>query len=57
MEATKASSPTAYSGATNLPPVGNGFMYIETSSNIHGNSVFVSFERTYIVGISNITFY
>ena len=33
------------------------FMYTETSSNIHGNYVFVSFERTDIVQISNITFY
>ena len=32
-------------------------MYIETSSNNHGNIVFVSFERTDIIQISNITFY
>ena len=32
-------------------------MYIETSSNIHGNNVFVSFERTDIIQSSNITFY
>ena len=32
-------------------------MYIETSSNNHGNNVFVSFERTDIFQISNITFY
>ena len=32
-------------------------MYIETSSNNHGNNVFVSFERTDIIQISNITFY
>ena len=25
------------------------YMYIETSSNIHGNNVFVSFERTDII--------
>ena len=33
-------------------------MYIETSSNNHGHEkVFVSFERTDIIQISNITFY
>ena len=39
------------------PPIGNSFMYIETSSNNHGKNVFVSFERTDIIQISNITFY
>ena len=33
-------------------------MYIETSSNNHGHErVFVSWERTDIIQISNITFY
>ena len=32
-------------------------MYIETSSGNHGNNVFVSFERTDIIQISNITLY
>ena len=32
-------------------------MYKETSSNNHGNIVFVSFERTDIIQIKNITFY
>ena len=32
-------------------------MYIETSTTNHGNNVFVSFERTDIIQISNITFY
>ena len=32
-------------------------MYIETSSNNKGNNVFVSWERTDIIQISNITFY
>ena len=32
-------------------------MYIETSSNNHGNNVFVSWERTDNIQISNITFY
>ena len=36
MKSTETNSPTSYSGATSLPPVGNSFMYIETSSNNHG---------------------
>ena len=44
IKTTKTNSPTSYSGATSLPPIGNSFMYIETSSNNHGNNVFVSFE-------------
>ena len=56
MKSTKTNSPTGYSGAESLPPIGNSFMYIETSSNNHGNNVFVSFERTDLIQISNITF-
>ena len=54
---TKTNSPTSDSGATSLPPMGDSFMYIETSSNNHGNNVFVSWERTDIAQITNITFY
>ena len=58
IKSTKTNSPTGRSGATNLPPIGNSFMYIETSSNNHGHErVFVSWERTDIIQISNITFY
>ena len=57
LKSTKSNSPTGFSGATSLPPIGDSFMYIETSSNIHGNKVFVSFERIDIIQISNITFY
>ena len=32
-------------------------MHIETSSIIHGNTVFISFERTDIIQIKNITSY
>ena len=45
IRSTKTNSPTGDSGATSLPPIGNSFMYIETSSNNNGNNVFVSFER------------
>ena len=57
IKSTKTNSPTGYSGATSLPPIGNSFMYIETSSNNHGNNVFVSWERIDIIQISNKTFY
>ena len=58
IKSTKTNSPTGHSGATSLPPIGKSFMYIETSSNNHGHErVFVSFERTDIIQISNITFY
>ena len=57
IESTKTNSPTGYFGAESLPPIGNSFMYIETSSNNHGDDVFVSWERTDIIQISNITFY
>ena len=32
-------------------------MFIETSSNIHGNDVSVSFERTDFIQITNLTFF
>ena len=57
IKSTKTYSPTGYSGATSLPPIGSAFMYIETSSKNHGSNVFVSWERTDIIQISNITFY
>ena len=56
MKSTKTNSPTGYSGATSLPLLGKSFMYIETSIINHGNKVFVSFERTDNLQISNITF-
>ena len=57
IKSTKTNSPTGFSGAEFLPPIGSSFMYIETSSNNHGLNVFVSWERTDIIQISNITFY
>ena len=56
LKSTKTRSPTRKSGATVLPPTGCSFMYKETSSNNHGNKVFVSLERTDVIQISNITF-
>ena len=58
IKSTRTNSPTGHSGATSLPPIGNSFMYIETSSNNHGHErVFVSWERTDIIQIIKITFY
>ena len=57
IKSTKTSSPTSQSGATSLPPIGTSFMFKETSSGGHANNVFVSFERTNIIKITNITFY
>ena len=57
MESTKTNRPISYSGATSLPPIGNSFMYFETSSNNHSSIVFCSFERTFIIQTNNITFY
>ena len=57
-KSTKTNSPTSPSGAESLPPIGDSFMYIESSSNYHGSDdVFVSWERTDIFQMSNITFY
>ena len=57
MKSTKTNSPTGSSGAESIPPISNSYMYIETSSNNHGENVFVRFERTDNVQISNITIY
>ena len=60
LKSTKTNSPTSQAGATSLPPIGTCFMYIETSANnrnSNNDNVFVSFERTDIIHISNITFY
>ena len=57
IRATKTNSPTGDSGATSIPPIGDAFMYIETSGGNKGNNTFVSFERTDLIQISNITFY
>ena len=57
LRSTKTNSATGDSGATSLPPIGNSFMYIESSSNNYVINVFVSFERTDIIQITNISFY
>ena len=58
IKSTKTSSPTSQSGATSLPPIGNGFMYIETSGAFSGDdNIFASFERRDIIQITNTTLY
>ena len=37
IKSTRTNSPSRYSGGTPRPPIGNSFMYIETSSNNHGH--------------------
>ena len=60
IKSTKSNSPTGESGATSLPPIGTCFMYVECSGNNYNSAnddAFVSFERTDIIHISNITLY
>ena len=58
IKSTETNSPTGISGATVLPKIGNAFMFIETSNNNHGHErSFVSWERSDIIQITNITFY
>ena len=57
MKNTKTNNPTGDVGAISLAPIGDSFLYIETSSNNQGENVFCSFERTDIIQISSITFY
>ena len=57
IKSTITQIPSSHSGPESLPPIGTSFMYIETSSNNIGSNVFVSWERTDIIHITNITFY
>ena len=57
IKSTKTSSPTGHSGATSLPPISDCFVYIETSSANSGNNVFVIWERTDVIQITNLKFY
>ena len=54
LRSTKTNSPTGKSGATNFSPIGHSFMSIETSADNHGSNVYLSFERTDIIQMSNI---
>ena len=56
IKSTETSSPTSHSRAISLPPTGDSFLYEEIGSGNNGNRMFVSFERTDIIQISNIAF-
>ena len=57
IKSTKTQSPTEKSGATGLPPIGNSFMYLESSGNNNGDNTYVKLIRTDIIQITNISFY
>ena len=57
IKSTKTSSPSSESGAAVLLPIGNNFLYLETSSKIQTNSAYVILERTDIIQITNFSFY
>ena len=57
IKSTKTQSPTENSGATELPPIGNSFMYLESSGKNNGDNTYVKLIRTDIIQITNISFY
>ena len=57
IKSTETNSPSGDSGTTRLLLIGESSLYIETSFNIQGIIVFVSFERTDIIQVSNIKIY
>ena len=58
IKSTETNSPSSNSGPASLLPIGNCFMYIETSGANHGDDkIYVSWERVDIIQIINITFY
>ena len=57
IKSTKTSSPTEDSGATSLPPIGNSFMYLESSGVNNGEGTYAILTRTDIIQITNISFY
>ena len=56
IKSTKTTTPSPDTGSSILPPIGNSYMFLESSSNNHGENVFCSFERTDIIQISKISF-
>ena len=57
IKSTKTQSSTESSGATQLPPIGNSFMYLESSGNNNGDNTYVKIIRTDFIQITNISFY
>ena len=56
IRSTTSASPTGFSGAESLPPIGRAFMYIESSGN-NNSEAYVKLIRTDIIQITNISFY
>ena len=56
VKSTITSSPTGNSNATNLPRIGDSFMYLKTSGDYNGTGVFVTLQWTDIIEMNNITF-
>ena len=56
IKSTRTNSPTGFSGAESLPPIGRAFMYIESSGN-NNSEAYVRLIRTDIIQITNISFY
>ena len=56
IKSTISASPTGFSGAESLPPIGRAFMYIESSGN-NNSEAYVKLIQTDIIQISNISFY
>ena len=50
-------TPTGSAGARSLPPIGDSFMYIKTSSNSSFPNVYCSFERTDIIQTSKTSLF
>ena len=57
MRSTQTSLPTNHSTATSLPPIGNRFLYMETSGNIYGSNIFCAVEKTDVIKYTNMTIY
>ena len=57
VKSTKTNSSTDDSGATALPPIGNSFMFIESSGVNNGFGTYAILTRTDIIQITNISFY
>ena len=53
----QSNSPTPDTGASNIPPIGDSLMDLETRRNNYGQNVFVIFKGTDIIQISKITVY
>ena len=55
-KSSELNTPTGSTRPTCPSPIGDSFLYVETSSNIHGTNVYFSFERTDILQLSEVSF-